>query len=180
MLGVALLPPEIAALISTVTTLLILAIFVRVILSYFPGMTYSTLGRLLFVTTEWIMAPVRRFVPPIGGIDFSPAVAIFVLYGIRLLLVSGDLVGAVLTIVLGILLLLIILLFIRVAFGFFRVDPWHPIVQMVVHSSEPLIRPFRSWFPRRVGRFDWAPIAALLVLFVAYYLLSYLNSHRTF
>ncbi len=167
-------------MISTVITILILAIFVRVILSYFPGMSYSALGRLLVAMTEWIMAPVRRIVPPIAGIDFSPAVAIFLLYAVQRFVLTSDLVGAVLGLVLAVILLLIILLFVRVAFGFFRVDPWHPIVQMVVQSSEPLARPFRTWFPRRQGRFDWAPVAALVALLVAYYLLRFLNSNRTF
>ncbi len=180
MLAVALLPSEIASLISTLITILWAAILGRVILSYFPGMSYTSLGRVLVVMTEWLIAPVRRVVPPLAGIDFSPAIAIFVLYGVRILLTSGDLVGAVLTIVLAVVLLLIILLFIRVAFVFFRMDPWHPFVQMVVHSSEPFARPFRPWFPRRTGHFDWAPVAALAALVAAYYVINFLNQHRTF
>lgn len=179
-LGATLLPSELTSLLSSLITILWLAILVRVVLSYFPGMTYSTLGRVVYVMTEWIIAPIRRMVPPIAGIDFSPAIAIFVLYGVRILIVSGDLVGAILTIVLAILLLLILLLFIRVAFGFLRLDPWHPFVQMVMHSSEPFARPFRTWLPRRTGQFDWAPVAALAVLVIAYYVLSFLNQHRTF
>ncbi len=174
------LPPAIASLIDFVIWLLILAIFVRVIFSYFPGMSRSQLGRYLALASNWLLIPIGRVVPPLGGIDFSPFIAILLLYALRTLVATSDLVAALLTIVLSVLLLLIILLFIRVFFGFFRIDPWHPIVQIVMRSSEPFARPFRSWLPRRSGQFDWAPVAALAALVVVYYAISYLGQHRPF
>ncbi|HYM49182.1 MAG TPA: YggT family protein [Candidatus Limnocylindrales bacterium] len=186
-------PLAIVSLISLLITLLIVAILIRVILTYFPGMSYTPLGRALGVATDWIVEPIRRIVPPLGGLDFSPAIAIVLLYAIRILIVSGDLVGALLSIVLTVLLILIILLFVRVFFSFFRMDPWHPVVQMVVRASEPFARPFRGWFPQQrrqpygYGRsssggssIDLAPIAALVVLLVIWIALNYLNGHRTF
>jgi len=176
-IGAALLPSGPTNLIAGVITVLYLAILVRVLFSWFPGMTYSTLGRLVYVMTEWLIAPIRRFVPPLAGIDFSPAIAILLLFAVQRI-ISGDLIGAVFDIVRGILFLLILLLFARVAIGFFRFDPWHPFVQVVVQSSEPLARPFRQWLPRRARGFDWAPVAALAALVVAYSLLGYLNRLR--
>lgn len=182
-------PLAIVSLISLLITLLILAILLRVILSYFPGMGYSPLVRYLHLATDWIIEPIRRVVPPLGGLDFSPAIAIVLLYAIRILIVSGDLVGAILSIVLTVLLILIILLFVRVFFSFFRMDPWHPIVVMVDRASEPFARPFRGWFPQkrrsaygstRPSGVDLAPIAALVVLLVIWLAINYLNSHRTF
>jgi uncharacterized protein YggT (Ycf19 family) len=49
---------------------------------------------------------------------------------------------------------------------------------MVVQSSEIFVRPFRRWLPRKVGTFDWAPVAAIIVLLVAYYAVSWLGSQR--
>jgi uncharacterized protein YggT (Ycf19 family) len=49
---------------------------------------------------------------------------------------------------------------------------------MVVQSSEPFARPFRRWLPRKVGTFDWAPVAGIVVLLVAYYAVSWLGSQR--
>lgn len=185
-------PLAIVSLISLLITLLILAILLRVILSYFPGMGYSPLVRYLHLATDWIIEPIRRIIPPMGGLDFSPAIAIVLLYAIRILIVSGDLVGALLSIVLTVLLILIILLFVRVFFSFFRMDPWHPIVVMVDRASEPFARPFRGWFPKKrqpygygsssrsSGGVDLAPIAALVVLLVIWFAINYLNGHRTF
>jgi uncharacterized protein YggT (Ycf19 family) len=37
-----------------------------------------------------------------------------------------------------------------------------------MQSTEPFARPFRGWFPRRSGQFDWAPVAAFIVVLVVY------------
>jgi YggT family protein len=187
-------PWAVVSLISLLISILILAILLRVILSYFPGMSYTPLVHYLSLATDWVVEPIRRIVPPMGGLDFSPAIAIVLLYAIRILIVSGDLVGAILSIVLTVLLILIILLFVRIFLTFFRLDPWNPIVQMVMRASEPFARPFRSWFPQQRrqqsgygrsssasgGGIDLAPIAALIVLLVIWFAINYLNGHRTF
>ena len=175
-----LLPAAVVTLLHYVILALIVAIFVRVILSYFPGMAYGQAGHYLALATDWLLIPIGRVVPPLGGIDFSPFIAILLLYALQTLIDTSDLVAAVLTIILSILLMLIILLFVRVFFGFFRMDPWHPIVQIVNRSSEPFARPFRTWLPKRRSQVDWAPIAALAVLVVVYYAVSYLGQHRPF
>jgi uncharacterized protein YggT (Ycf19 family) len=79
---------------------------------------------------------------------------------------------ALLVIVRSALTFCIILVLIRVFFGFFQMDPWHPITQMVMQASEPFARPFRGWFPRRPGQFDWAPVAAFGVLLAGYLVVS--------
>jgi YggT family protein len=166
-----------AQLVATIIYLFILAIIVRVVLSYFPGMLYTEFGRILSRGTDWFLDPIRRVLPPIGGMDFSPFVAILLLYAVRALIISGDIVGAIYGIVESVLQLLILILLIRILFGFFRMDPWHPLVQMVVRLSEPFARPFRNWLPKRSGQFDWAPVAAgvalLIVLIVVYQLQSF-------
>jgi YggT family protein len=174
----ALLPEPLNGLVILITNLLILAILVRVILSYFPGTLHSTGGRLLARITDPIIDPIRRVVPPLGMIDLSPAIAIVVLYVLQILLSTADVVLALVKVVQYVLVLIIILLLIRVLFGFFRLDPWNPFVQMIVQGSEPFARPFRRWLPRKVGTFDWAPVAAMVVLVAVYYLVSWLGSQR--
>jgi YggT family protein len=187
MLAVGLLPSSVVGIISLVITLLILAILVRVVLSYFPAMRYSQLAIVLDRTTDWIIVPIRRVVPPVGGLDLSPAIAILLLYFISNVLATSDIVQSLVGLLLSILAILILLLFIRVFFSFFRLDPWNPIVQMVVRASEPFARPFRSWFggrrnaayysgySSRPAGFDWAPIAALVVMVAIYVAISYVR-----
>ena len=74
----------IADLLSRVVTLLIWAFVGRAIISWLvvAGMRHELLFRLnhvLGVITEPIIAPIRRFIPPLGAIDITPMVAIIIL-----------------------------------------------------------------------------------------------------
>jgi len=47
-------------------------IFLRVISSWMGADPYNQFNRILFNITEPILAPFRRIIPPIQGIDISP------------------------------------------------------------------------------------------------------------
>jgi len=157
---------------ATVIWIFILVLIVRAIFSWFPGALYSEAGRIIVMATEWYLAPIRRVIPPAGGLDLSFLVGIVILYALRIFVQSGSIVLALISIVSYALIFCIILVLVRVFFGFFRMDPWHPITQMVMQATEPFARPFRGWFPRRQGQFDWAPMAAFVVLLAAYVLVA--------
>ena len=65
--------------VSMLISILNIAIFARVILSWFPIDPGNPIVRLLFDLTEPILAPFRRVLPRIGMIDLSPLAAILVL-----------------------------------------------------------------------------------------------------
>src|SRR5229473_2840818 len=169
-----------ASLIVTIINLFILVLIVRAIFSWFPGMIYSQAGRYILLATEWYLAPIRRVIPPVGGLDLSFLVGILLLYALQTFVVSGNPVIALLGLVRSILIFCIILVLIRIFFAFFQMDPWHPITQLVMQVSEPFARPFRPWFPRRPREFDWAPVAAFVVLLAALVLVSFLASFFRF
>ena len=155
-------------LVQTLLTIFILILLVRAILSWFPGAMYTEFGRIVVMATEWYLAPIRRIIPPAGGLDISFLVGIVILYALQVFLGSGSIIAALLTIVGYALFFIIILLLIRIFFSFFKMDPWHPITQMVMSATEPFARPFRGFFPRKYNQFDWAPVAAFVVVLVAY------------
>jgi YggT family protein len=66
-------------LISAVIQLFIFLIIARAIGSFFVRDWSSGLPRFLYDVTEPVLAPVRRILPPLGGLDFSPLVVIIVL-----------------------------------------------------------------------------------------------------
>ena len=69
----------------TVCEVLTLAIFIRVILSWFltrPNMLSIILDKI----TEPLLAPLRRLIPRLGMFDFTPLVAIILLQLIARLL----------------------------------------------------------------------------------------------
>jgi YggT family protein len=67
------------SLIAYLINLYVLAIFARAILSFFPishGSPIAGVASLLYRITEPVLAPVRRALPPMGGLDLSPLVVI--------------------------------------------------------------------------------------------------------
>ncbi len=59
--------------------LLWVLVFGRVLLSWFDPSGSSSLSRMLIQTTEPLLAPVRRLLPPAGMFDFSALVVLVVL-----------------------------------------------------------------------------------------------------
>jgi YggT family protein len=70
-------------LVSGLLTLVMLAIFVRVIASWFGVSPYRPWMRPVAWLTDWIIEPIRRLLPASGMIDFSPMVAWLVLWVVR-------------------------------------------------------------------------------------------------
>lgn len=67
------------ALVISLLNFFSLAIFARAILSFFPISPSSPLAALvqfLYRITEPVLAPIRRVLPPMGGLDLSPLVVI--------------------------------------------------------------------------------------------------------
>ncbi|MFS0672360.1 YggT family protein [Ornithinibacillus sp. 179-J 7C1 HS] len=56
-----------------------LGLIVYIFMSWFPGSRESSFGRVLTKLYEPYLEPFRKFIPPLGMIDFSPIVAIIVL-----------------------------------------------------------------------------------------------------
>jgi YggT family protein len=68
---------------NSVNLILWVAILVRVCLSWFAVDTAAgSVVRLLDDITQPILAPLRRVIPPIGMIDITPIVAIFLIQAI--------------------------------------------------------------------------------------------------
>lgn len=66
--------------VSGVFSLLMIALFIRVIASWFAISPYSAIMRPLMAMTNWLINPIRRLLPSTGMIDFSPMVAWLVLW----------------------------------------------------------------------------------------------------
>lgn len=66
--------------------ILMMAIVVRVIMSWFSLREDNILFNIIFQITEPILAPIRRIVPRVGIFDLTPMIAILLLQGIAYLL----------------------------------------------------------------------------------------------
>jgi YggT family protein len=73
----------IRVLVSGIFTVLMTAILIRVIGSWFGIGPYRKWMRPFYLLTDWLIDPIRRVLPPMGLFDFSPMVAWLILYVVR-------------------------------------------------------------------------------------------------
>jgi YggT family protein len=77
----------IALFIRSISQLLVLLVIVSVILSYFMD-PYHPIRRSVDSVVEPMLAPIRRVVPLIGMLDFSPLVLIILIQVLANILIS--------------------------------------------------------------------------------------------
>ena len=73
-------------LINLVFTLYSVAIIARALLPWFRVSYYHPVMRFLVQITEPLLGPLRRYIRPVGGIDFTPVVALLLLWFVEQLL----------------------------------------------------------------------------------------------
>ena len=74
--------------------LLVIAIIISAVLSWLVAFDVINLrnrfvynvAHFLDAVTRWILRPVQRVIPPLGGVDISPIIVLLVIQGIRLYL----------------------------------------------------------------------------------------------
>jgi YggT family protein len=138
----------------------------------------SSLGQFTFQVTDWLVRPLRRLLPGVGGYDWASLIGAFVVIiaavAIDLLLFSRF--------VPQYLVLLAVLRFVEwVFYGFMGliileaifswVNPHAPLAPFVQALNEPLLRPLRRVIPL-VGSVDLSPLAALILLQIGLRLVS--------
>lgn len=79
--------------------LLVLVVFINVIMSWLVAFNVvnprnqfvNTVWRITNAITEPILAPIRRILPPLGGIDLSPIILLLVIFFVREWVILGQL-----------------------------------------------------------------------------------------
>ena len=76
-------------LVATLAQVFILAIIIRAVLSWFPtSRTLAPVTLALNNATDPILQPIRRRLPPFGGFDLSPLIAILLISVVESLIIS--------------------------------------------------------------------------------------------
>lgn len=79
----------ISYVISTLAELALLAIIIRAVLSWLPGVSaLQPIARFFNKITDPLIEPIRRRLPSAGGIDFSPLVAILLIWLVETILLT--------------------------------------------------------------------------------------------
>jgi YggT family protein len=135
----------------------------------------ASVGQFIFTLSDWLVRPLRRIVPGMGGYDWASLIGAFlvVLAASSLMLLFGLSGQAVLLYALYRLLSWITygfmgLLIIEVIFSW--VNPYAPLAPFVRALNDPLLRPIRRVLPA-IGGIDFSVLVAFLLLQIIQYLL---------
>ena len=135
----------------------------------------SSVAQFTFTLSDWLVRPLRRIVPGMGGYDWASLLGAFlvVLAATSILLLVGTSGQAVVLIALVRLLDWILygfmgLLIIEVIFSW--VNPHAPLAPFIRALNDPLLRPLRRVIPP-VGGLDMSVLVAFILIQVAQFLL---------
>ena len=74
-------------LIHAIGTFMYLIILARIMLSWFPNVSSNNpIVQFVYAVTEPILSPIRRILPKTGMFDFTPMVAIIIIFIIQQIL----------------------------------------------------------------------------------------------
>ena len=173
---------------DTVCGFLTLALLVRFALQWARAPFRNPLGQFIVAVTDWMVRPVRRLVPGLFGLDLASLLLAWlwqvVYQGIALGL-SGVLFAVTLAPVIVVVLLAalevvkiglyLVMGAVLVSAVFSWVNPYAPLAEVFNTLTRPLLRPFRRFIPP-VGGVDLSPLALLLVLQIALFVLAGMRS----
>jgi YggT family protein len=174
---------------DTVCGLLSLALLVRFAMQWVRAPFRNPLGQFIVAVTDWMVRPVRRIVPGLFGVDLASLLLAWlwqvVYQGVALgfMGVLAAVSPAPTFLVAMLAALEVAKLGLYVAMGavlvsavFSWVNPYAPMAAVFDTLSRPMLKPFRRLIPP-VGGVDLSPLALLLVLQIALFVLAGLRNY---
>jgi len=169
-------------LIDTLVSLFVFLLLARFHFQWLRVPFRNALGEFLLATTSWLVAPARRVVPGLVGLDLATLLLAWLLQALGLWLqawIMGAEPGVLALIaVAGVdlvrysLYILIFAVFVQVAMSWINPDaPLAPLFDLV---TRPFLRPLRRYVPP-VGRVDLSPLVLLIILYVLLIPLNHLR-----
>ncbi len=168
--GECVIPSIFNLVIDTVATIVAGLLLIRFWMQAVRVRPPFSLGQFIFRLTDWLVLPLRKVLPGVGGYDWASlaAAALVLLASIAIQLgvrsafaVHVWLMMSLLALVHAIAYGLIGLLILEVILSW--VNPSAPIAPTVRALTDPLLRPFRRVLPP-IGGIDLSPIFAFLAL----------------
>ncbi len=169
--------------------LLIFFVMARFILQLVRADFYNPISQMFVKITNPMLRPLRKVVPGVFGLDMAAIVLLIILQCIELVLthtISGmqsiggiNLHNPVLFILeaIGTLInhaawLYLICIFITIIMSWINPSAYqHPLVQIAVQITNPVMRPCRKILPPMAG-IDFSPILALIIIYAVMFLVA--------
>ena len=161
-------------IVDSVLTLAVFAFLLRFLLAIVRADFRNPLSQAILSLTNWLVLPLRRFLPPIGRVDTASLVALMVVQFTMTLVIFRLLTGALMPLVplviagltslaITTIRLLQVLIFIYALLSFIAPGTYSPVVGLLASLCEPLLRPLRRVLPV-LGGLDFSPLVALIGL----------------
>ena len=138
----------------------------------------ASVGQFVFQLSDWLVKPLRKVLPGIGGYDWASLVGAFLVVLLSIIAAVGFVSGFDFQ---PIILFSLVRFFQWIFYGFMAtliieaifswVNPYAPLAPFVRALNEPLLRPLRKVIPL-IGNVDLSPLAALILLQIAVRLVS--------
>ena len=135
-----------------------------------------SIAQFIFTLTDWLVRPLRRLLPGLGGYDWASLIGAFliVLVASSVMLLAGwsgytVVLYAVFRFLNWIIYGFMGLLIIEVVFSW--INPHAPLAPFIRALNDPLLRPLRRVIPP-VGGLDLSVLVALILLQIIKYLLG--------
>lgn len=175
-------------ILSTACDLLTVALLARFVLQAVRASFRNPLGQFLLAATNWMVLPVRRFIPSAFGYDTASLLLAWLWQALFLGLVTGlggSLSAVTVSPILGVAIvafLEVIKIAIYMTMGvvlvsaiFSWVNPYAPMAATFNQMAQPLLRPFQRLIPP-IGGVDLSPLALLLALQIVLIVLANLKT----
>ncbi|HVC40243.1 MAG TPA: YggT family protein [Candidatus Dormibacteraeota bacterium] len=156
-----------------------LCILAWAFMSFFPEAYATPVGHLLEALVLPVVRPLRRVLPTIAGLDFSPLLALVLVFAVAQLLQElarnsfANPIWAIFSVVFefisAVALVIVVLLLIRVLVSALHVDPWHPFVYSIKRITDRLIAPIQRAARVQV---EMAALIGLVIAVVVYIALA--------
>lgn len=180
----SMLSGALALIVQFLAGFIAVTLLVRALMRFMRISFVSPLGQFVLATTNWIVVPLQRVLPCVGGFDLAslvPAWIVETLLELLLALLRGIPVSSSLNAVSALaalgalelvstaLMLLMGLVIVGAILSW--VSPYSPVGPLINHLTAPFLRPFRRIVPP-IGNVDLTPLILLLILQLMQYLIQ--------
>lgn len=171
------------AVVQIVFGILIFLVLARFILQVVRADFYNPISQMFVKVTNPMLRPLRKIVPGVFGLDMAAIVLLLILQCIELVLthtIGGvGLHNPIMFILeaLGLLIkhacwLYLICIFVSIIVSWINPAAYqHPLVQVAIQITGPLIKPCRKILPTTAG-IDFSPILALIIIYAIMFLVA--------
>jgi YggT family protein len=161
-------------IVSVLSSLYIGTFVLRLILQWVRADFRNPLTQFILTVTNPLVMPLRRMVPPVGGLDTATLLVILILEAVVTLgLIKLDCVGnpaliqfvsfTLIKLAYLVLRIYLFVIFIYVLLSWINPGNYHPVAHLLGAIAEPVLRPFRNLIPP-IGGLDLSALFALIAI----------------